>query len=156
MPVDLSKLEEDVVRQFADGPAGGDWTRLRQSGPSEADASGAVSTPGPLEMPFRAFIDEGPAKVTIKQPQNAGDQKDGTIALYCCRRQIVNGLDEEISFTAADEEKGVRGDTVRREPTDADLEEDPELVPEVYEIQTATYWRAGRYWALTARLVVGG
>lgn len=155
-PVDLSALQESVVRNFADGPAGSDWTRLRQSGPSTATPSGSIVTPAPNEFPFRAFVDEGGAKLGLKQPQNDGDKKDGTVALYCCRTQFVNGVDDDIDFTAANEERRVRGDTVRREPTEAELVEDPDMVGELYEIVTATRWRAGGFWALTARLVVGG
>lgn len=155
-PVDLSKLQEAVVRNFADGPAGSDWTRVRQSGPSTATASGAVITPPALEFPFRAFVDEGGAKLGVKQPQNDGDKKDGTIAMYCCRRQIVNGLDDDVDFTAVDEERGVRGDTVRREPTEAEIEDDPDAVGELYEVVTATLWRPGGFWAVTARMVIGG
>ena len=46
---------------------------------------------------------------------------------------------------AADDKLGRRADTVRRETTG-----------ELWELQAATLWEAGRFWALQARLVNRG
>ena len=145
MAVDFSSLEEVNVRQFTDGPAGSDWVRLRQSGPSVPDDAGDVITPEPDEAPFRAFVDEGGAKQTVKQPKGQGDQRDGTVTLFTCQTQTWNGLTEDVDFIAADDKQGRRADTVRRETTG-----------ELWELQTATLWEAGRFWALQARLVNRG
>lgn len=143
--LDFSSLQEVVVRQFTDGPAGSDWTRLRQGGPSVADDAGDMITPAPEEVPFRAFINEGSAKTTLKQPRGQGDTQDGTLTLYVCQTQKVNGVDEGIDFDPADPEAHLRADTLRRESTG-----------DLWEIQTATLWEAGGFWVLTARLVIGG
>jgi hypothetical protein len=144
MAVDFSSLQEVVVRQYTDGPAGSDWTRLRQAGASTPTASGAVVTPGPDEVPFRAFVTEQ-GKSTVKQPAGQGDNQDESIILWTCKIQQINGLDEEVDFTAANEAAGVRGDTVRREPDGT-----------LYEVQNARLERAGGFWALTVRQVQDG
>lgn len=154
--IDLSVLQAKCVRLFADGQPGADWTRLRQTGPTTRNAAGGAVTPAAEEMPFRAFVDEGGGRSVNKQPQEQGDQKDGTITLYCCQTQVVNGLDEEIDFTASDEEAQVLGDIVRREPTEAELEADPQAEGERYEVLGATLWRPGGYWAVVAQQVIGG
>ncbi len=140
---DFSLLETQVVRRFTDEESGSDWTRLRQSGPSVPDAAGGMVTPGPAEVPFRAFVDEGGAKVTLKQP--AGDVADGSLTLYTCQTQAYNGLEEDVDFTAANERTGVRGDTLRREDTG-----------ELWEVQAATLHRPARFWVLGVRLVQDG
>lgn len=145
MAVDLSSLEDVCVREFTDGPAGSNWVRLRQAGPSVPDAAGDVITPEPTEAAFRAFVDEGGAKLTVKQPRGQGDQRDGTVLLFVCQRQVWNGLNEDVDFIAADDKLGRRADTVRRETTG-----------ELWELQAATLWEAGRFWALQARLVNRG
>lgn len=145
MAVDFSGLQELVVREFTDGPAGSDWTRLRQGGPSTATASGAMVTPSPDEMPFRAFVDESGGKQTVKQPQAQGDNQDEAVRLFVCERQAINGLSEDIDFTAADPAAGRRGDTVRREDDGT-----------LYEVQAATHWRPGGFWVLDVRQVQDG
>jgi hypothetical protein len=140
---DFSVLEDKVVRVFADGPSGSDWMRLRQAGPSVPDAAGDMITPAPDEAFFRAFLNEG-GKATIKG-QPGGEVKDGSLTLFTCKTQTSNGLLEEVDFTATDEEAQVRGDDLRRESTG-----------EIFECVAATFWEAGGFWVLSARLVVGG
>lgn len=145
MAVDLSSLEEVCVREFTDGPAGSDWVRLRQTGPTVPDASGEMVTPDPSEASFRAFVDEGGARLTVKQPRGQGDMRDGTVVLFTCQTQLWNGLLDDVDFIAADNKAGLRADIVRREATG-----------EEFELQVATLWEAGRFWVLQGRLVSHG
>lgn len=142
--LDLRILEKKVVRRFTDSPhTGEDWTRLRQSGPSTTTDSGRLATPAAVAQGFRAFVDPGSGKATVKD--KGGDKQDETLTLYVCQLQIQNGLNEEVEFIAADPPTRRRGDTVRRE-SDA----------KKYEVMVARHWKAGRFWALDCKQVQGG
>lgn len=141
--LDLSALQETVVRSFTDSAkTGEDWTRLRQSGPAAPSSTGRMVTPAPDEVGFRAFV-PGSAKSTLKD--RTGERQDETIVLYTCMTQVSNGLLEDLDFTAADEAQGRRGDTLRRE-------RDGKL----YEVQIAGDWSPAGFWALTIKQVQGG
>lgn len=136
--LDLSALQETVVRSFTDSAkTGEDWARLRQDGPAAPSATGRMVTPAALELGFRAFV-PGTSKATLKD--KTGERQDETLVLYACKTQVSNGLLEDVDFTAADEALGRRGDTLRRE-------RDGKL----YEVQAAGDWAPGGFWALTCK-----
>lgn len=142
---DFRTLETLVVRRFTNEASGSEWTRLRQSGPSAPNAAGDMITPAPEEIPFLGFTDDLGAKQTVKQPQGQGDNQDGLLTLWTCQTQRINGLEEDVDFTAADPAAGLRGDTIRRESTG-----------ELWEVQSATLVAAGRFWTMSIRLVQNG
>lgn len=140
--IDLSTLQETVVRSFTDSVATGeDWTRLRQDGPAAPSSTGRMVTPAATELAFRAFV-PGLSKATVKD--KTGERQDETIAVYTCKTQVANGLTEDIDFTAADETLGRRGDTLRRERDGKH-----------YEVQVAGDWAPGGFWALTCKQLQG-
>jgi len=141
--VELSPLQEEVVRKFADDPKSGEiWTRERAA-PSTVTATGAVATALASSFAFKAFVNPLGGKQTVKG-ETAGEKRDESVTLYVCATQKVNGLVFPIDFIAADETTNTRGDIVRRADGRA------------YEVLASIPWGPGGFWEITARWVPGG